>query len=677
MTITSRGAVAPTTHPNERRRSGYRRPRYCGDNESAPRLDTDALDIAVNLVADHAPGWTKTDAAARAKLLQEVIDATMAAQDDWLAAACAAKGLEPGSTEAGEELFAGIGTFVRMARLFRDSLRDIAKDGKPSFAGPVREATDGRLRVQVFPASGLRPHHLPPDDRRGLDAARRHPASPSSPARPPPTPTGAAPADTALVLAAGNVASLGPRDVLYKLFVEDKVVIMKANPVNDYLVPHWSRALKPLLDAGVLRIVDGGAAVGEYLTAHPRIDEVHITGSDKTYDAVVFGTGPEGARRKAADEPVLDKPVTAELGNVSPIIVVPGKWSIPELRYQAEHVATMLVNNAGFNCISARVVVTHDAWPQRDAFIGALTQTLADIRTRRAYYPGAAERRDAFVAAHPEADSLGAGRPTRCPGPSSATCPPGAPTTSASTSSPSSGNWPRPLCRPRTRRAFLDAATEFCNDVVWGTLGATILVAPSSLKEPVVGRRVGARGRGPALRVHRRQRLARVVVRHGVDDVGRLPGTPAHRHPVGDRRRGQRRHVRPTAEVGRAGAFPLPAQAALVRDGAVVLRRHASLCGLRGRAVSRQDSRIDARRNAALRSVAWRPGAVARPCYIVLARSCGIAYGAAATTAAMSPRKAPNSQPTTEPPGLSMKAMNTRTRLTIVATIIIVRWGTF
>ena len=136
---------------------------------------------------------------------------------------------------------------------------------------------------------------------------------------------------------------------------------------------------------------------------------MHITGSDKTYDAVVFGTGPDGARRKAADDPALTKPVTAELGNVSPVIVVPGRWSIAELRYQAEHVATMLVNNAGFNCISARVVVTHAAWPQRDAFLGALTQTLAQITPRRAYYPGAGERRDAFVAAHPEAEELGTG----------------------------------------------------------------------------------------------------------------------------------------------------------------------------------------------------------------------------------------------------------------------------
>ena len=34
--------------------------------------------------------------------------------------------------------------------------------------------------------------------------------------------------------------------------------------------------------------------------------------------------------------------------------------------------------------------------------------------------------------------------------------------------------------------AFVDAATAFCNDVLWGTLGATILVSPSSLRDPAV-----------------------------------------------------------------------------------------------------------------------------------------------------------------------------------------------
>ena len=245
----------------------------------------------------------------------------------------------------------------------RESLRDIAKDGKPSFAGPVREAPDGRLRVQVFPDGAFDRITFPQTTAEVWmqpGVTRESLVTGQAPAYADPR----AHAGTALVLAAGNVASLGPRDVLSELFVEGKTVVMKANPVNEYLVPHWSRALAPLIDAGVLAIVEGGAAVGQFLTGHTHIDEVHITGSDKTYDAVVFGAGQDGARRKAADDPALTKPVTAELGNVSPVIVVPGRWSIAELRYQAEHVATMLVNNAGFNCISARVVVTHAAWPR-------------------------------------------------------------------------------------------------------------------------------------------------------------------------------------------------------------------------------------------------------------------------------------------------------------------------
>jgi hypothetical protein len=287
-------------------------------------------------------------------------------------------------------------------------------------------------------------------------------------------------------LAAGNVASLGPRDVIYKLVVEGKVVVMKANPVNDYLLPHWTRALGPLIGAGVLRIVDGGAAVGQYLTAHELIDEVHITGSDKTYDAVVFGTGEEGARRKAADEPALPKPVSAELGNVSPVIVVPGKWSMGELLYQAEHVATMLVNNAGFNCLAARVIVTHADWPQRDAFLGALTQALAQITTRRAYYPGAADRCATFVAAHPDAEQLGTGPADALPWTFIRDVPSGHTDDIAFNVESFCGECAETALPAPSAAAFVDAATTFCNDVVWGTLSATILVSPSALKDPAV-----------------------------------------------------------------------------------------------------------------------------------------------------------------------------------------------
>ena len=477
MTITSRGAVAPTGD-------------HVGTPDGTPPTPTPALnaaelDAVVNEVADHATVWARTDASARADLLQQVITDTMAVADGWLAAACEAKGLTPGTTEAGEELFTGIGTFVRMARLLRDALRDIAKDGKPALAGPVRETPDGRLRVQIFPASAFDRITFPqmtaeiymqPGVTRDTLVAGQAAAYADPLAH----------AGTALVLAAGNVASLGPRDVLSKLFVEGKVVVMKANPVNDYLVPHWRRALAALLQTGVLRIVDGGTAVGQYLTGHARIDEVHITGSDKTYDAVVFGTGPEGVRRKEADEPALDKPVTAELGNVSPVIVVPGKWSTPELLYQAEHVATMLVNNAGFNCVSARLVVTHAAWPQREAFLGALTQTLVGIRTRRAYYPGAADRRDAFISAHPEAEEYGNGPDDALPWTFIRGVAPGQTGDVCFNVESFFGEVAETALTAPSPAAFVDAATTFCNDVVWGTLGATIIVSPTSLKDPDV-----------------------------------------------------------------------------------------------------------------------------------------------------------------------------------------------
>ena len=481
MTITSRGAVAPTG-------DDIGKPDGMPPTPTPPR-NAGELDAVVDQVADQATVWARTDASARAELLQQVSTDTMAVADEWLAAACEAKGLTPGTTEAAEELFSGIGTFVRMARLLRDSLRDIAKDGKPAFAGPVRETPDGRLRVQIFPAGAFDRITFPqttaeifmqPGVTRDTLVAEQAAAYADPLAH----------AGTALVLAAGNVASLGPRDVLSKLFVEGKVVVMKANPVNDYLVPYWRRALAALLGAGVLCIVDGGTAVGQYLTGHARIDEVHITGSDKTYDAVVFGTGPEGARRKAADEPALDKPVTAELGNVSPVIVVPGKWSMAELLYQAEHVATMLVNNAGFNCISARLVVTHAAWPQREAFLGALTQTLVGIRTRRAYYPGAADRRDAFISAHPEAEEYGNGPDDALPWTFIRGVPPGQTEDICFNVESFCGEVAETALTAPSPAAFVDAATAFCNDVVWGTLGATIIVSPAAMKDPALAESV-------------------------------------------------------------------------------------------------------------------------------------------------------------------------------------------
>ena len=105
----------------------------------------------------------------------------------------------------------------------------------------------------------------------------------------------------ALVLGAGNASMLVPSDFLYKLFVEKQVVILKLNPVNAYLGQVLQSGFRALIEHGFLRIAYGGSHEGSYLWHHPAVDEIHTTGSDKTYEDVVFGPGPDGARRKRSD----------------------------------------------------------------------------------------------------------------------------------------------------------------------------------------------------------------------------------------------------------------------------------------------------------------------------------------------------------------------------------------
>ena len=73
--------------------------------------------------------------------------------EEWNDAACAAKGLDPRGPEGGEELFSGVGTFVRMAQALRHSMLDIAATGRPRYPGPVRHVPGDRIAVRVVPAN--------------------------------------------------------------------------------------------------------------------------------------------------------------------------------------------------------------------------------------------------------------------------------------------------------------------------------------------------------------------------------------------------------------------------------------------------------------------------------------------------------------------------------------------
>ena len=119
---------------------------------------------------------------------------------------------------------------------------------------------------------------------------------------------------------------------------------------------------------------------------------VHITGSAATFDAIVWGTGAAATRRRRENRPLLKKPITAELGGVSPIIIVPGEWTDADLTYQAEHVATMRLQNSGHNCIAGQVVIMSSDWAQADDFRAALRRAYANAPDRPIWYPGSPSR---------------------------------------------------------------------------------------------------------------------------------------------------------------------------------------------------------------------------------------------------------------------------------------------
>jgi len=145
---------------------------------------------------------------------------------------------------------------------------------------------------------------------------------------------------------------------------------------------------------------------------------VTADGTEREVDVIVFGTGLEGEARKASGQPILQKRITGELGNVSPVIVVPGPWSEPDLAFQAAHIATMKMHNAGANCIAAQILVTSQTWSLAPAFVERVRDALRDAPGRPSYYPGSEERR-AQVAATPPAPQTpvppGGGAPRSSP----------------------------------------------------------------------------------------------------------------------------------------------------------------------------------------------------------------------------------------------------------------------
>lgn len=439
------------------------------------------IDQALAVLSSHKDAWTKMDIPRRIAILKQIKQDVHKVEKRLVESSVAIKGAVPGSLTEGEE-WSNIAAIQRMINFLINALQDIYRFGKPKIPGKVTTRPNGRVIAQVMtndwkekmlfpgiraeiwmdPSVSLENGGIPQasfykhQDRKGQVCA---------------------------VLGAGNAFALIPGDCLYKLFVEGQVVALKMNPVNENLGPIFEEAFAALIKPGFLQILYGSTQEGSYLCNHPTVDTVHMTGSDRTFDAIVFGPGAEGLQRKQARQPIFTKPFMAELGNVSPIIVVPGPWTNKEIKNWSVRLGTWLNNNSGHNCLTPRMIIQMKNWEHREKLNQEIADFLAAMKTRTAYYPGSFERHKQFVDAHPNAIQLGNPQEGHLPWTYIPNIDPNSEDDICFTRESFVGLCSETALESESVVEYIRKAVAFANEKMWGTLVATIVVHPDSMKD--------------------------------------------------------------------------------------------------------------------------------------------------------------------------------------------------
>ena len=429
-------------------------------------------------LADNRERWVRTTVPERIALLAEMKTALMSVAQAWAETAANKKGVAVGSALEGEEWLSGPYALMVYCNQMMRTLSHVQGSRHLDHV-PLRELPNGQLAARVLPNS-VWDHLLLSGVKAdvwmepGVTRANigQHTAAIYDAASPRHK-TG----KVALVLGAGNVAAIAPLDALQKLFAENEVVVLKLNPVNDYLADFLQTVLKSLVDRGVLRIVRGGKETGEFLCNHSLVETIHITGAGASHDAIVWGAGAEGLANKAAGTPRNRRSITSELGAVCPTIVVPGPWSVADIAFQAEQVATQKLHNSGFNCVACQVLVMPKDWRQKTAFMSALERVFACSARRALYYPGANERLAAFSATNTGVRSV------RCAGGGEVLIAPlheqgRAAAKTVEVFAPAMHIVELAGAGPET---FLKEAIRFANEQLYGTLGANVVIHPVTI----------------------------------------------------------------------------------------------------------------------------------------------------------------------------------------------------
>ena len=267
------------------------------------------------------------------------------------------------------------------------------------------------------------------------------------------------------VLGAGNVSS--SFEMIRALFVDGYTVVHKPHHVNERTDRVWEKVLEPLVRVRALAFCP--PADGHDLTRDPRLSKIYFTGGTPGAKAIMQATDTE---------------LVSECGGNNPCLIVPGDrpWTDREIHYQALEIATMVKINGGAQCGRTQTRVRARNWPQRRQFLDTLVTVLRDeTPATTTWYPGVAKTFAAFQEAYPEALLI----KSRDQGADSDVLY----IEDAGTEGFALTN--EAFCQvvsevaldaPASATPFLEAAVDFCNNELLGTLAATILVDESTRK---------------------------------------------------------------------------------------------------------------------------------------------------------------------------------------------------
>ena len=213
-------------------------------------LNATELDRDVDALRANAGDWAALNYAGKIAHLRAMRRQTIDTAQTWVDLCTRAKGVA-GTRLAGEEWLAGpYGLLIALDRLIA-TLEDVLRDGSPRLPGAVRARAGGQVVVDVFPVAAadrilLNGLHAEVWMQPGvtLDSLTAQTASAlkGHDVR----------GNVALVLGAGNVASIAPLDALTALYAHGSVALLKLNPVNAYLEPVFAEHLR-FADRGRVR----------------------------------------------------------------------------------------------------------------------------------------------------------------------------------------------------------------------------------------------------------------------------------------------------------------------------------------------------------------------------------------------------------------------------------------